>query len=122
MFTPGLRFDTFAEGLVPSENIPVPLSTVQAPFPVAGVSPFKVRKVPQMEVSLPALAFEGGRLFITITSSKVEGQLPVVTVNRKTFVPNPRPETDVLNKVLSAKVPCPETTVHCATPGNASTP
>jgi hypothetical protein len=50
------------------------------------------------------------------TSSKEGGQVPFVIVQRKTFVPTPRPVTGVVGEDGEEIVPVPETSVHVPVP------
>lgn len=76
--------------------------------------------MPQIEVSLPASGADGGNRLVTVTSSSVGGQFPVVTVHLNTFTPLLRPFTRVFGLLMSANVPLPLTNVHSPVPGKAS--
>ena len=47
-----------------------------------------------------------------LTSSKTSAQAPPSIVQRKTFKPVAKPETDVVARISSAKVPLPLVTVQ----------
>ncbi len=117
---PGFKLLTSAFDADGSLKLPVPVAKLQLPVPIFGMLALSDTCVPQIEVSFPASGADGGNRLVTVSSSSVGGQFPVVTVHLNTLTPLPKPLTKVFGLLSSANVPLPLTTVHWPVPGKAS--
>ena len=104
--------DTPDVGDVALSKIPVPEITVQSPVPMVGEFAENVATVEQIVWSIPAFAVVGEAWTIIETSSKTSAQAPPGMVQRKVFVPMESPETGVLARFASTKVPVPKITLQ----------
>jgi len=90
VFRPGLSEPSALLKAVGVEMLAEPTTMVQRPVPVVGAVPAKVAAVLHTVWSTPAVTVKA--LLLTTTSSKYEHALFVI-VQRKVFVPEPRPVT-----------------------------
>jgi hypothetical protein len=88
-------------------TVPVPEITDHAPVPEPGLFPERVVEVAQIGWSAPASAVTPLASLVTVTSSKEDGHDPLVIVQRKTFAPTVRPDTELEGLFAFANVPDP---------------
>ena len=104
--------DTPDVGEVALSKIAVPEITDQRPVPINGTLPLNKLTVEQIVWSVPAFAEVGEAWTIIETSSNTSAQAPPGMVQRKVFVPMESPETVVLARFASTKVPVPKITLQ----------
>lgn len=97
--------------------VPLPLTKLQLPVPEVGVLPAKVVVVTlHNDWSGPASAVEGVALTFIVTSSVVEAQGGLLTVQRNTFAPGSKPVTPEVGELGDVTVPEPLTNVQVPVP------
>jgi hypothetical protein len=102
--------DTPDVGDVALSKIAVPEITDQRPVPIVGEFAESAAVVEQIVWSIPAFAAVGFWSTTIFTSSNTSTQAPPGMVQRKVLVPMESPDTEVLAKDASIKVPVPEIT------------
>jgi hypothetical protein len=95
---------------------------VQVPTPTVGELPAKVALSAHKVWFAPATEVEGVASLLIVTVLSLTAQPPFDIVHLKTFAPTLKLETPLLNKVASANVPVPLTTVHKPVPTAGTLP
>ena len=103
-------------GIFSSEKVPLPFTTSQNPVRAPTVFPSNLTVSKQMARSSPALAGSGGCCRVMVSSSIDGGQLPLVTVQRKTVGPIPKFETEISAFVESEICALPLTKIQFPKP------
>ena len=96
--------------------LPVPLTIVHNPVPVAALLPAKVALVLQTVCPVPALDAVGAANPVMVTVEVDEGQGALEMVHSKTFAPVPNPVIPLVGDPGVVIIPAPLTNVHVPTP------
>ena len=100
-------------------TVAVPAVTVQAPVPVVIVLPARVAVAAHTVWSGPAAAVVGEAVRVIVTASLVVGQIPLLLVHRKVFVPFTKPVTPLVGELGVVTEAVPAVTVQVPVPGAA---
>jgi len=103
-------------GKVGEVIVPAPDTKVQLPVPIAGVLPFNVATVAQTVCDAPALDAVGVKKRVIDTVDVDGGQVPLLIVHWKIFVPKPSAVNPVVGEDALLIKPEPETKFHKPVP------
>jgi len=121
-FVPGVSPVTLDVGELGDEGVPEPLTSVHVPIPTVGVLPAIIAFVAHTLWFGPAFATVGKPFIVIVTSSKEAVQGALLTVQRKTFAPMPRPVKPDVGDEGVVIVPLPLTSVQVPVPAVAVLP
>jgi len=116
LFTPTDNPVTPEVGELGVVTVALPVMTVHAPVPTAGVFPASVAVVEQTSWSGPAFDVVGEASLVTMTVSFDAAQVPFEIVQTRLFAPTDKPVTPEVGEPGVVTVALPPMTVHTPVP------